>query len=716
MVNQKSKIRPRKEGSTLLATIIILTVLGAVFASVISLGLTERKINVRHEARLEAKTVAESLLEYAFAQMETAFSEQTNLPADTFDSLDTPPASFFGDKVVSNSFEVVASDVSSTTGFTVLNQNDPLNAKDPMKGKRLFIKEVTAYAKATVNPPVGSTDITAYAKQTLQIRDSPIFSHAIFYNLDLDIHNGPLMNISGPVHTNGSLRVNTLHGLNFLGPVTAAKNLLHAYEHLPDRDQGTITFVNANGDSVPMLNNHGTTLDHIIGSTVPATEFLDSNSAGENFRAVASELWDGNLMTSQHGVEEYQPVQFSDYQPDDPTTNEYDPINTGHDLIEPPLKVNHSEYNTSVEDQKMANKAGLYFSWNTTTNTITAKNKDGQPITNIDDFEGTLWTHTADAFYDGRRNKDIDIIDINTGVLKTLIESPGTAASERLVGFDPDDDWNGIVYFESFSDADDGNSGLGDNAAGEDSSNTNASETTNLAASGTENSVTTSAIVVHNGPTDPKNLNYSGIRLSGGQTNITGQGIPSKGADKGMTFATNNALYIQGHYNADGTIESDSSTAVDNSNEVPAALMADTVTFLSSNWSDANSAASMYNRVATPTEVSAAVISGITPGNTTKDGVTSTYNGGAHNLPRYLENWNNVKFAIRGSLVCLYEAEVDWSIWEVTFYSPPLRDYGFSDLFNSGIFPPGTPLLRNYKRLSFESLSKAEYDSEISNL
>lgn len=684
-------VNQKKKGSTLLATILILTVLGVTYASLISRAMTERKINVRHEARLESVNAAESILEYGFAQLVTLFSTRTNLDTDALkfgsvDALTIPPSDYFGPRIVGSSLEIQGGTIDSTAGLTLMSANDPLNESDPMKGKYFFEKKVSLYAKATVTPPVGNNTITSYLKQRLQIRDSPIFTHAIFYNLDLDLHPGPKMTITGPVHTNGDLRLAPNDTLNFKGQVTTSQDLLHKRGHTTTNRTASIFFPNADGDPINMKNVHGGLLGTILGSLNLANTFLDS-SLGDDFRAVASELWDGNLLTSQHDVQEHQPVYFSDYEPDDTSTSGYDPVNTAHDLIEPAVPSSTTGYKEAIEEQKMASKAGLYFKWDVDSGTLTARKKDGTPV-GISALENSLWKYTENALTDRRRGQQIDILDIHTGVLKQLIENPGSLDTERIVDFDPSTDWNGVVYFECFNSAGNGSKDSSGDASAYSGGN---------------------------------NLNYSGVRLYGGSTatSATGEGVPSRDngtGDVGVTFVTNNALYVKGNFNADGAINPSAYETAE-SGEVPVALMGDSVTFLSNNWNDATSKTTSTKQSADHTEIAAAVISGVMTNDLDSSGYPIVLNGGAHNFPRFLENWSTKKFALRGSIVCLYEPEVDRSNWEdSTYYTAPTRLYGYSSLFAGGTFPPGTPMLRTYKRISTQSLSKAEYESEINGI
>ena len=82
-----------------------------------------------------------------------------------------------------------------------------------------------------------------------------------------------------------------------------------------------------------------------------------------------------------------------------------------------------------------------------------------------------------------------------------------------------------------------------------------------------------------------------------------------------------------------------------------------------------------------------------------------------HNFPRFLESWSGVEFRYRGSLVALFQSEVNWKhmIDGQNWYSPPRRNWGFSSIFADGEFPPGTPMVRDFRRKHFRFITATEY-------
>lgn len=148
--------------------------------------------------------------------------------------------------------------------------------------------------------------------------------------------------------------------------------------------------------------------------------------------------------------------------------------------------------------------------------------------------------------------------------------------------------------------------------------------------------------------------------------------------------------------------------------EAPAALIADSLTFLSGNWRDDKSNKSMSNRIATDTEVSAAILTGLV---LSGESGSARYSGGVENFPRFLENWSGKSLRIRGSMVALFESEVGTRAWGYgDVYSPPNRDWGFHLKFAEGYLPPGTPNTRRYRAVDFQLVDKATYEGHVERI
>lgn len=202
-----------------------------------------------------------------------------------------------------------------------------------------------------------------------------------------------------------------------------------------------------------------------------------------------------------------------------------------------------------------------------------------------------------------------------------------------------------------------------------------------------------------NPDTTDLNRDYPSVRLRNGSQLLAP-----------WTLATDRPLYVWGHYNNDPTW-------------FPSALMADAVTFLSNEWTDAAHAIFTYLPNTTEMWVYAAIAAGhsATPCDWQDGSCVPTapppfainppyinYGGGLENFPRFLENWGGSSAGrllhYRGSLVSLFESQhahrYRWG-WR-TYYNPPQRDWQFEMRFRDPRqLPPGTPTAGAVAHIAF---------------
>jgi type II secretory pathway pseudopilin PulG len=192
-----------------------------------------------------------------------------------------------------------------------------------------------------------------------------------------------------------------------------------------------------------------------------------------------------------------------------------------------------------------------------------------------------------------------------------------------------------------------------------------------------------------------------------------------------LTIASGEPVYIQGDFNTGGGHKEGSKTH--NPNLVPsnnngnpagtdntvangyekktAAVIGDAVMILSNNWNDANAAKSISSRNATHTTINAAIMAGYLP---TDYNNNNAPGGGAHNLPRFLENWNGRDFTYLGSMVQVYVSEKYQGLWNTgQIYSPPDRRWAFdNDLMAKQ--PPGSIDATVYSRGRWERVAVSD--------
>lgn len=694
-----------RRGSVLGAALILAVAVSLLLAGLIQWSQTERRTTQRHVMQGKARTTAESVAQYGAAQIKARLELITYFPNDEFRPSHNQPVlpdetllqGLLGKKpkkekipkTNSNSAESVLPDDSiqnpappgsgyfryeitpenlvvgrfQPARWERVETSNPLYVGDPLIDQTIRVREVRMVAAAKVADTLRRTTVMGYCEQFLQVRDSPVWGNMLFYNMDLEIAPWPPMEIHGPVHTNGNLYVQSGASLQFHGVVTAAGRLFH----------GRAPGGGSTSDGVVTFKKGGTTSEFV--SLAQNNTWIDSRAA--DWVTQASKLWAGNVRTREHGINPALPTGIAPYVPDDPLTTANERRNSAHVVIEPARPTTDAGFpGNEIEVQKFAAKACLVIEVDADGVVSLYKYSAGSSGPYIRDTglgaqqsvrlqlsvpEGLIVGGAAsDKFYDARRARWINAVDIDIGNLKSLIEDSGKAAAftRSSVTFNPATEWNGIVY------------------------------------------------VAH------AHTARGGVRLVNGGT-IPNRPTSANGNTAGFTLATDAPIYILGHYNADGEIASDGDRIrqPDSTAEPPAGIAADSVTILSQGWSDANSSRLLSHRQAQRTEVSAALLTGLVP---TNQGGNGIYSGGVENLPRFLEDWSGVTFGYRGSMVVMYESERAIEPWgSSNVYNAPNRVWGFNALFASGVLPPGAPSARTYRRIGFRDLNSAQYQTAL---
>jgi hypothetical protein len=169
---------------------------------------------------------------------------------------------------------------------------------------------------------------------------------------------------------------------------------------------------------------------------------------------------------------------------------------------------------------------------------------------------------------------------------------------------------------------------------------------------------------------------------------VNGRDLPADG----LTVATARPLYVLGHYNQANSANLGSTNT---STARPASLVADAVTILSANWTDAKSTLAVASRTAAPTTVNAAILTGVV------ETTLGKYSGGMENFPRFLETWGAANiFTYNGSMIKMFPSFYATNVWGKTdVYDPPKRNWAYDVNFNDVVrLPPLTPSLQRVFR------------------
>lgn len=696
-------------GSVLILVLVVAGATGLVLSSLNSLAMTEKELNDDSRLIIEAKEAAEAVVECGFGQLVKRFQSQNSFPINALSPSTGNPLkltdAFYS--LFQNSHGTMKSKVRLpsypyNTGATWNSQETELigglippgewkfidgrvpgNEFDPLRDKLVFIREVQVYGKATVVNVANNYRYTSHVTQLLQVRDAPLFAHAIFYNMDMEIAPGPAMDIFGAVHANGDMFIQANNSLDFYKNVSSTGTVHHGPNPIITKasSYGGVTFTDGLGNQLSMHDG---------------SNWIDSDMT--DFRSIASNRWNGNLQTFEHGIPFHNPVAMPAYVRDNPATAAVDDqLNYAYQLIQPVESTSDPDYNAGVEEQKFHYKAGLVIKVDTSSGTASAYIYDndgsgnkqfsgGLPVMTKLDMDANVVnveTYTASGdtvnggLYDQRMRSGINLVEIDVNRLKHLIENDNDTDWKSGGGteYKPSSWWNGVIYVDLPQKAD---------------------------------------------PNRPDNVRPAvdnwGVKLTNG-SQIPNPSFGWTSDLYGTTIATNVPMYIEGNYNADGNPNTGSATepdVADVKQEPPAALVADAINVLSNDWQDDESLKNTSTRTTTAfTEVAAAFLTGLVPSNKNN---WNNYSGGVENFPRFLEKWNT-SFRYRGSMVALFESEVAIEPWgKSNVYSPPTRDWGFNSLYSQGFYPPGTPNSRTFRRVNYRNLTAQEYQSHLSQV
>ena len=182
---------------------------------------------------------------------------------------------------------------------------------------------------------------------------------------------------------------------------------------------------------------------------------------------------------------------------------------------------------------------------------------------------------------------------------------------------------------------------------------------------------------------------------------VNGAQLPNPGnstTPAGLSAATPFPMYVLGDYNAQnfkGSSKKMYGTNGATANTVPAALLADAVTILSSSWSDANSSVKNTGGPgASDTTINAAMLEGIVQTDPT---ISGDYSGGVENFLRLLEDWSvsgGQTLTYNGSIIVLFYSQYATNHWRQTgkYYTAPTRHWAFDLNYQNALkLPPLTP-------------------------
>ncbi len=699
MLSLRSPAR-RRSGSSLIPTLLVITVAVA-FVSVAG-ALTSQfgRQASAQQGNDEAMAGADSALEYAYSYWKKQVKAKGNNAPTNEDLRRTSGggATVAGNKdnpidltSLASGFSNFAGTGTTLSGLTILAVNpDGSVAQAVDANNRPTVNGGALKGQNTQNVPgyPGWAGLTYYYKTEATVRSSrfgttsnavkvtryfqftnvPLFQAAIFYENKLEIYPGADMNVTGLVHTNADIWAQPF----FTSTVLQFKSNV---SHIGGFTEGSQTSEARKGWA---------------GGTV------DVNGYPAYFAAAAAQdTWSDGQLSSSSAAKANQLHQVSAIDPFGGTSQSNNGL---RDMIEP------ADSNTS--NQKVVNNASVIVTVDsskllTDATRVTVTGGNGVTLTanDIANVKAAITapppasgtgavvappaaglTTSNGVIYDQREGNTVYVTDVDMGKLERALagKNPVTnaATASALASGGTYTGYNGVVYIRD--------------AAG----------------------TTTDALT---GLTEGNRA----IRLKSGANLSNDGGL--NGVD--TTIGSDNAVYIQGDFNVGtGTVPSNTAynatTATTDHwvggpsgyQRASCAVMADAVTVLSNSFVDSrsNNLTDFSNRTATPTTVNCAILAGDVPTNR-KDAATPNGNGyasgGAHNFPRFLENWSGVNFTYWGSLVEAFRSERATGVWKTgNVYQWPNRRWSFDTQFLTRA-PRGTPQGVQFARGRWERAS-----------
>lgn len=632
--------RPANRGVALISTLIFLGVVLLVFASMFYWVNTNANVTMRNNQYNMSENAAEAAVERVVGQMDRDFesggisnnsSIYSSLPLTISQSSWPIQYIFSSTNGTSNTIDVVFQSASESI--------QPLNSE--YAGLNGQSQGVDVYATAT---PVGQRyAVPSLVHESVQFADIPLYQFAIFYNVNLEIACAQALNIYGPVFCNQNIWEGS-DLTTYYSTVTAhGTNSVSANDPFSDGYTGSTpcTFKvsgqpvnNANEIVMPIGTNNSPGAVQSLLELPPAPYF-----------------WGDSQTYSSNGI--VYPANAADLV----ISNYAAGTNYGGYV----LGTNFAVYYQDAGNGGLTLLPYNYY-WITNQNNHTTfpTNYVSATLLGVNTnifYAGFTWL-TNVIFYDWRENynggsgpaKQVQAVQIDMGQLNKWLTNDLSGNLSLNSGYT----WDQMKLTHS------GNH--------------------------------ISAAYVYTA-VPPASKMLPAVRV------MDGAQLPAPGGSaKGFTVATEFPIYVWGDYNSQnnglsalGFYGTNGATA----NTLPGSLMGDSVTILSTNWTDVNSSTRVSGGPsAANTTVNAAMLSGIVP---TNPSISGNYSGGVENFLRLLENWSSATLTYNGSIVVLYYSQFATNSWQQTggYYTAPTRHWAFDLNYTNALkLPPMTPQLR----------------------
>ena len=670
--------RSSRTGSTLVVALFVVALLTTLIGLALDYTASTARLAVRGRDLTTAQALADGALEAAYMGWQkymvprqgSVYASDASAgftSASDFDQVTAPILTALNSAAGSSGFTVKTLSIRAVdqTDRPRDYQADDYMTTGPLPDTPGWSADAHTYrALAVVARSSGSKDAQTIVSLSryFQQADAGLLQAMLFFQNDLELHPGPNMTLQGLVHTNANLYACAGYG----SKLTFKSN---------------VSYAGSAGDAAPAAkrpSNFYESGDNHYVEGVTQTQYDQELGRWDTF---SSPVYPSGRDTTQLSkVSVLDPLGFGTVAIDPKNYND-----TGtHEIIERPYTTStgtpsyitaSTKYADVVASHRLFDNAGLRILINRNVakgsqvvhvyqpGNTPADSQEITPTGNLlspniaDKIIAAITPSAGNDFTDARQGGPINVNTVDLSKLVTPLNSYGA--------------YNGVVYV---------------------------TDVTNLITK-SDGTAAGNAKLGQMGDSDAIRFKNGGI-------------LP----DKGLTLVSDGAVYVQGDYNT-GTSYIAGVTnplTLPNSDllndptqytyngyiQKPAAVIGDAVMVLSNSWVDANSNQQSNQktgvRVASDTTMNAAIVTGqvLTDTNNNNKG-----SGGAHNLPRFLEDWSGQTFTYYGSMCELYASQHFTAPWtaDTSVYSAPNRAWYFDVRFLTKQ-PPGNLRATSYVR------------------
>ena len=268
-----------KKAQALILSYMIISVFIIISAALLSKAISEKNISLRDRLVNEAFYLAEGGTENAISTFTSAIANY-QIPADVESFNVNTTFTTFGGATVNSS-------------ITRLEDSDRLI----LEGTTNILARNYEIVSTVTHPQ--NNEITITLHQIIARRLIPAFQHAVFYAEDLEILPGPDMNLSGRIHSNQDIYIDSNNTL------TVDSTYLRSAGNIYNRRKNDGS--ESSGDVSIRVNKPG----------APEYEYMDNlDSESPNWTTEAINRWQGTVQSAVHGVTTLTAPSVASIQPD----------------------------------------------------------------------------------------------------------------------------------------------------------------------------------------------------------------------------------------------------------------------------------------------------------------------------------------------------------------------------------------------------------------